>query len=451
MVQLLKVAVETPPDVGNEDALEKFAFVSDTTLPLKPFAEIHRDLTSTFDSDMCIKESSLSISARPWEMLRSMSDEGRHLSLMQHTQWVVLSRPHAQKMVAGWEIRGADKPVRAVWEWDAMLPRGANGSGEAAEAVPAAHFKCPKAGMQDAASHLGAKTEAHSSFCGGCTDSYALFATIFGPLVNNDAEGDDVVLPGEGWTNKCRTFVSFTDKTHKETELKESVSHDPETLAHGHNDRSPHPWTFHHIGIKSMLKLRRSDFLFGRKFSPGIRLATGLSEVLYSPMGANETISTDDISFASRTPGQPRVSYLVSGLNRMLYSVKGKTDARGVGVCGVSKPLPGMEDRQWQLLPQDDGSYAIVGKLSGRRLFDKGEDGGVGADENVGPISAEQRWKMTPKEGSRLGLVHIMNVQSRKRLVALPYVSGLGAPIGTADLTDDSVGTDEHDDAWRLV
>merc|ERR1719321_806707 len=111
MVQLLKFALRDPP----MNKMEKFVFLSDSTLPVKPFGHIYESLSSTSGSDLCVFPS------HHWGTAKvgfggipasSMFRTGETAYLVKHHQWLVLNREHAQVMVANW------KPVDKAGHWD---------------------------------------------------------------------------------------------------------------------------------------------------------------------------------------------------------------------------------------------------------------------------------------------------------------------------------------------
>merc|ERR1719359_2021137 len=81
---------------------EKFVFISDSTLPVKPFSYIHNQLCSNDESDFCLF---------PADQWGSAKVDGHDVLMVKHHQWVVLSRAHAEVMLKDW----VPVDYRGVW------------------------------------------------------------------------------------------------------------------------------------------------------------------------------------------------------------------------------------------------------------------------------------------------------------------------------------------------
>merc|ERR1719262_409136 len=92
MAKLLQTAVSE-----SQSPNDKFVFLSETTLPVKPFAFIYQSLTVDQNSDFCIATTD------QWARLAS-KNIGESAVLVKHSQWTVLSRYHAELVVQRWPI-----------------------------------------------------------------------------------------------------------------------------------------------------------------------------------------------------------------------------------------------------------------------------------------------------------------------------------------------------------
>jgi len=230
-------------------AIEKFALVSDSTLPVKSFHEVHQALTANEDSDICIA---------PADEWRGAHIDGIKEYLVKHSQWFVLNRDHAQTLANSWV------PAQ-TWDnflgWWSMPVKGFASAGESVRKVASSRFLMRRDGIY------------------ACTDEQAVFATLFGPFVV--AEGGDDFFPGFGRLSMappkaqntqgvCRTFTVFRN-TKDLGDLTDSVmdvvKSDPATKTYQDEDWS-HPMLLSCAGRRTLAALRASPFLFARKFGP---------------------------------------------------------------------------------------------------------------------------------------------------------------------------------------
>lgn len=244
MVQLLRVSLLNSTSGANE----KFAFVGDTTLPVKPFPVVYGALMAhPEESDFCV---------HPSDRWRSANVNGTKLLLPKHSQWVVLGRSHAEELVRRWvpvEHGNWQVPVKA-----GQLPESDNRS--------ILHWKF-KGDWQ----------------AGVCTDEWALLATTFGPLqAEGPTESAERILPGLGMLmtdslvaqGRCRTFV--LPDSHRNflgalaDPILEAAAGDPQQVrVRGHQGelaKGTHPMSFMSAGNMTLNSLRVSPFLFARKF-----------------------------------------------------------------------------------------------------------------------------------------------------------------------------------------
>merc|ERR1719375_542460 len=114
MVKLLNSALSEE----SASPRDKFVFLSESTLPVKPFRAVYEALTENDDSDFCVSPEDA------W-----LKQARSHAVLVKHSQWVVLSRAHAGTMVERW--RGD----RIMWSLKVDLWGSARGS-DAIAVVP---------------------------------------------------------------------------------------------------------------------------------------------------------------------------------------------------------------------------------------------------------------------------------------------------------------------------
>jgi len=259
MVQLLQAAV-TSSAVNSGD---KFVFISDGELPLKPFDEIYTELVGRAGSDFCINPQ------RFWSKLpASPPGAGSNPTfVVKHSQWVVLSREHADLLVQRW-------PTVESHLW-ASVPIYGETQQRTSNAVDFLY--------------------GHVQLC---LDEWAPFATIYGALQGGgqkelpglstgsiDLSDRAGSLPGQG---RCPTLVAWAED--------DAVGQHP-VLEHVWpfldcypRCSSSHPASFTTITDMGLAWLRDSPFLFARKFLPE---AVGLEQfqrVVLSPGGARASL-----------------------------------------------------------------------------------------------------------------------------------------------------------------
>mmetsp|Transcript_34396 Transcript_34396/g.93162 ORF Transcript_34396/g.93162 Transcript_34396/m.93162 type:complete len:496 (-) Transcript_34396:37-1524(-) len=215
---------------GTGSASDKFVFVSDSTLPVKPFHYMHRQLTADTNSDFCI------FPRNEWaEVSEKYLNAPQHTSVtsvaVKHHQWVILSRGHA---------------VMAV-----------------------KHARENQNMMADFRLNEGFRNT-------GCLDEFWHFLTIFkslrltgvpttihlegfngGPLLTADYE-----IQG-----RCNTFVHWVPRasgsSNNVTFLARTLMHDPGTdIAPASETR---PASIARLSRTALAELRSSPFLFARK------------------------------------------------------------------------------------------------------------------------------------------------------------------------------------------
>jgi len=246
MNQLLGHALNNDP--GKENPADKFVFVSDSTLPAKPFSQIYATLAMRQGSDFC------AFPANEWADIPGAAG-GLELAVKVH-QWIVLERVHAVNSCIMW----------------------ASGKN---------HDLMQRFQMNQNAYVWSNNTYADTRNF-GCLDEFWHMAALYGTLSHVDASRDAVVSlqmftntplkvsASVGWQGACDTFVLWSKYLHAPGNNPFSLLHtslDPVSIPHGGNDQRPGWWdTISTHGIKA---IRNSDFLFVRKFIDQPRLADG--------------------------------------------------------------------------------------------------------------------------------------------------------------------------------
>mmetsp|Transcript_95792 Transcript_95792/g.254373 ORF Transcript_95792/g.254373 Transcript_95792/m.254373 type:complete len:383 (-) Transcript_95792:200-1348(-) len=152
-------------------AAERFVLLSDTTLPIKPFASIHRGLLATDESSLCMRP------AHEWP---SASVNGTDFRLVKHSQWVVLTRPDAEEFALHWPHSPA------INQWDVPL-MGADNRADWTRSLSRSLFS-PLDGVK--------------SKNGRCPDEEAVFALLFGA-----AAGENVTAVAA--RSRCHTYIEW--------------------------------------------------------------------------------------------------------------------------------------------------------------------------------------------------------------------------------------------------
>lgn len=255
-VQLLQHALRTPPPA--EGAVEKFVLLSDSTLPLQPFASAHEALSAFDGSDLCFY---------PKKKWRRATVDGVELYMPQHSEWFVLGRRHAEVMVRDW------KPVRLVSATQNM------GFGLSAFDVPLRsgsflESSNNRSHISSTAFHYPGYDASKADSWGGCPDEAAVFATLYGAF-EPDSEGsrsydglgtvtlaEPTSLDNQG---RCRTFASWT---LEDPIISAMMTRDPEVrvVVPRLYPSDSHPIGFSRLGRHSLDVLRASGYLFARKF-----------------------------------------------------------------------------------------------------------------------------------------------------------------------------------------
>jgi len=265
MNQLLAVALRDDP--GSANPADKFVFVSDSTLPAKPFQHVYDTLISRTGSDFCM------FPAKDWAdspvklFKNGEAGHGHELAVKTH-QWMVLSRPHSERSVH-------------LWNEGVMNHMMTN-------------FKLNQATLwQDPKNRTFGDSR---NF--GCLDEYWHMYVLFGPWTITDASAvseyhyNDLtnspvrIKPGAGWQGACDTFALWSDYTKASFELPHGKSGEsPFMKLYSSLDQAsiPHvsssgPAWWDAISKQGLKAIRDSDFLFVRKFTDKPSLTLSISD-----------------------------------------------------------------------------------------------------------------------------------------------------------------------------
>lgn len=246
MNQLLAHALHA--DASQSHYADKFAFISDSTLPAKPFSEIYATLSSRRGSDFCVFPSG------EWADVPGPSAD---LEIaVKHHQWITLERAHAQTASTLWQAGKLH---------DFMT-----------------RFRM----------NLEQYTWSNNTFADGrnwgCLDEFWHMAALYGTLRHTDAvsvrqvqlslfTGTPLqISPTAGWQGECDTFVIWSKYLHavgRNPFEKFYQTLDSRSIPHGGNLARPGWWdTITSHGINA---IRKSSFLFVRKFIDKPHLADG--------------------------------------------------------------------------------------------------------------------------------------------------------------------------------
>lgn len=245
MNQLLAQALNDEP--GSTNPNDKFVYISDSSLPAKPFSQIYSTLAMRPGSDFC------AFPSNEWADIPGIG--GLEMAVKVH-QWITLNREHAERASVMWA------------------------SGKL-------HNFMSKFQM-NMNSYVWSNNSYGDSRNFGCLDEFWHMAALYGTLSHVQASKDALVsLPqftngplrvskAAGWQGQCDTFVMWAKYLHTEGNNPFEKLHsslDPASVPHGGNSQRPGWWdTISSYGIRA---LRNSDFLFIRKFIDNPRLADG--------------------------------------------------------------------------------------------------------------------------------------------------------------------------------
>jgi len=265
MNQLLAGAVLDDPASANPN--DKFVFVSDSTLPAKPFWHVYNTLTTRSGSDLCMFPSKDWADAPTQLFEHGKPVQGHELAIKTH-QWMVLSRHHSERAVHSWN-QGVMKNMMTNFHMNTGGP------------------------WQSLSNRTFGDNRNY-----GCLDEYWHMSVLFGPWKIADSKGSTEyqypdltnapvrINANTGWQGACDTFALWSEYTSASYDVpsiagKPSVSPfvklysslDAASMPHVSDNTRPAWWdTISRHGIQA---IRNSDFLFVRKFIDNPTLAYG--------------------------------------------------------------------------------------------------------------------------------------------------------------------------------
>lgn len=241
-----------------QNPADKFVFVSDSTLPAKPFSQIYDTLAARSGSDFCV------CSVKEWATRRQQAGVPVEMAVKHH-QWSVLDRSHAEKVSQVWR-GGAPMVHDFLMRFEMNLP--------------------PRS--------RSVKTFTGSSDT-GCLDEFYHMAAIYGTLPYVESKNDTLVSLPE-FTNtplhvaatvdlqgSCDTFVAWPEyakgrdqpfNTTGNNAFKRLYANlDPLSVPYSGDTSKPGYWDT--ISSHGMRAIRASEFLFVRKFADSPKVADG--------------------------------------------------------------------------------------------------------------------------------------------------------------------------------
>lgn len=239
MNQLLTFALET--DLGPTNEMDKFAFISDSSLPAKPFSEIYDTLTQRQGSDFCV------FPPGEWADLPSGVGKGLEMAVKVH-QWITLTRGHATRAAELWN-EGVMHNFMSAFAMNTL-------------------------GWNNVLDNNYADSRNW-----GCLDEFWYMTALFGTLKGVDPNANqEIKLNGftgttltidkkQGWQGQCDTFVIWSKYMHslgKNSQENLMMSLDQPSIPHSGNWARPGWWDT--ISSQGIQAIRNSDFLFVRKF-----------------------------------------------------------------------------------------------------------------------------------------------------------------------------------------
>lgn len=242
MVRLLSTAL-----ASSSSPEDKFIFLSESTLPVKPFGLIYTGLTGNDDSDICVSP------RKDWVKLAPHRGILRPTLLIKHSQWVILSVAHAKSAVRSWpQVKDASPGNWTISVW----PKRVDSESGAPD-----FGRMPKDALPES------KTI--------CTDEWAVFASLFGVVSTRELQVDvpgmsspRLFLDSDKFLTEtqgiCRTFETWGDPLGADGSLV-AWQLSPMLSCYPHCERSGHPAHFLAATDRGLSVLRNSSFLFARK------------------------------------------------------------------------------------------------------------------------------------------------------------------------------------------
>lgn len=225
MVQLLRAA-----DAKGASDGDRFVFVSQSTLPVKPFPAVHSALTSKASSDFCISKQ------LRWGHVQLSG--GEEAFLVKHSQWIALNRGDAASLLERWpKVKG-----------------GLSGYGDMSIPIVS--------GLAHQRSSV--KTKGAVKFP-RCLDEWAPFVAINGAFFMDGRPPEPEVL---GSVGSCRTFAFWSTEGDRDEVVRLAAAVKSELSCYPECSGT-HPAEFASLSDRAAEALAKSSFLFARKFRQG--------------------------------------------------------------------------------------------------------------------------------------------------------------------------------------
>lgn len=269
MVQLARRALSSDPAPAGW--VEKFVYVSDTTLPIKPFSVVLQTLAAANTSDICLQKK---------EAWASIKQESNEAYLVRHSQWVSLTRGHLSSFVDEWPL---DNTAKVDFRRHFIKFNG-----------PWGHERHISRSKFDKIWH--------------CADEEAVFAGVFGAYAPGVAGMESFHGFGSlelqeshvyhGRRGRCRTLSAWNVTSDP---VASALLEDPELELVSNKM----PLEISHLGTVGMRVLRSMPFLFMRKFAFGAKLPGFTEEVLSDevvPGSTHQRTLKSDVELLWRVP-----------------------------------------------------------------------------------------------------------------------------------------------------
>jgi len=254
MIQLVSYAIR-----DSSSSWDKFVFLSETTLPVKPFSSVYTTLMNSMDSDICVAP------ANEWGILTN--SRGESVRVVKHSQWIVLNAQHAQKMVDRWP-----EAQRTSDHWRVPLWPETNG--------------------------MIARISRDMTIC---ADEWFPMALIYGLIFADHGEliplqnfgpwnslrlhGGNIVTNAQG---NCRTWVGWGHRTNGTNVGGDAIMHHPGIHIDCHNGcTGSHPINIKYVTDGGLAQFKHSEFMFARKFMPGSVSPLRFRRIVLSDMSAS--------------------------------------------------------------------------------------------------------------------------------------------------------------------
>jgi len=265
-VQLLRDALQGDAS-GPEREADKFILLSDSTLPLKSYAEVFAALTDHTESDFCIYPTS------EWFLWKDLSDNKRAY-VPTHSQFAQLNHQDAWTFVRGWEAAGNGEP------WKDMSFIGGDSYSEDSPRNVSASVPVWKVQISDGAqaSKVNVSIEEFDGW-EFCADENVKFSLIFGAIVFDSREHRrDIDGFGTLWHDdkhkylvqgRCFTYFSFNMWSIDDWAVESKLAKVGNSTVHKTTPNNPsHPLEMGDLSSEAVKILHDTPYLFGRKFQP---------------------------------------------------------------------------------------------------------------------------------------------------------------------------------------